>query len=81
MSTEKNNLVANEENTEFTWAPLVPLIGGFPIGVEKAFGKPPVLIAKQWMPIVVASVVSIVMLIAFRLFTSIIRGWFVVTTA
>lgn len=27
--------------TSFTWAPLVPLIGGFPIGIEEAFGKPP----------------------------------------
>ncbi len=25
----------------FTWAPLVPLIGGFPVGVEHAFGTPP----------------------------------------
>jgi len=27
-----------------TWAPLIPLIGGFPLGAEKAFGKPPVSI-------------------------------------
>lgn len=26
---------------EVTWAPLIPLIGGFPLGAEKAFGKPP----------------------------------------
>ena len=28
-------------NTEFTWAPLIPLIGGFPISTEQAFKKPP----------------------------------------
>ena len=28
-------------NTEFTWAPLIPLIGGFPISTEIAFNKPP----------------------------------------
>lgn len=26
---------------KFTWAPLVPLIGGFPVGIEMAFGTPP----------------------------------------
>ena len=31
-------------NTEFTWAPLIPLIGGFPISTEQAFEKPPVAI-------------------------------------
>lgn len=31
-------------NTEFTWAPLIPLIGGFPLGTEQAFEKPPVAI-------------------------------------
>ena len=31
-------------NTEFTWAPLIPLIGGFPLGTEQAFGKSPVAI-------------------------------------
>jgi hypothetical protein len=24
-----------------TWAPLISLIGGMPLGAEKAFGKPP----------------------------------------
>lgn len=27
--------------SEITWAPNIPLIGGLPIGAEKAFGKPP----------------------------------------
>jgi hypothetical protein len=27
---------------EITWAANIPLIGGFPIGCEKAMGKPPV---------------------------------------
>jgi site-specific DNA-cytosine methylase len=31
-------------NKEFTWAPMVPLIGGHALGFEKAFGKPPVAI-------------------------------------
>ena len=31
-------------NKEFTWAPVVPLIGGHALGFEKAFGKPPVAI-------------------------------------
>lgn len=45
FNAEKSkNLEFNEESS-FTWAPLVPLIGGFPIGIEKAFGKPPELIA------------------------------------
>jgi site-specific DNA-cytosine methylase len=26
---------------KFTWAPLVPLIGGFPVGIESAFGTAP----------------------------------------
>lgn len=30
---------------DFTWAPIIPLIGGFPIGAEMALGKPPELIA------------------------------------
>lgn len=34
------NLQTNDAS-EFTWAPLIPLIGGFPLGAEKAFGKPP----------------------------------------
>ena len=29
----------------FTWAPLIPLIGGFPLGIEKAWGKEPEFIA------------------------------------
>ncbi len=29
-------------NEEITWAPIVPLIGGFPLGAEQAIGKPPV---------------------------------------
>lgn len=26
---------------DITWAPLIPLIGGSPLGAEKAFNKPP----------------------------------------
>lgn len=26
---------------DITWASIIPLIGGFPLGAEKAFGKPP----------------------------------------
>jgi hypothetical protein len=26
---------------DFTWIPIIPLIGGFPLGTEKAMGKPP----------------------------------------
>ena len=26
---------------DLTWAPLIPLIGGFPLGAELAFNKPP----------------------------------------
>jgi len=26
---------------DIIWAPIVPLIGGSPLGAEKAFGKPP----------------------------------------
>lgn len=44
MSAPTPNLTMNQE-AEFTWAPLVPLIGGFPVGIENAFGKPPELIA------------------------------------
>lgn len=29
----------------YTWAPLIPLAGGFPIGIEKAWNKPPKIIA------------------------------------
>ncbi len=38
--------MTNLSNTtdEFTWAPLIPLIGGFPLGTEEAFGKSPVAI-------------------------------------
>lgn len=32
-------------NKDFTWIPHIPLIGGFPIGAEMAFGKPPEFIA------------------------------------
>lgn len=28
-------------NDNITWAPLIPLIGGLPLGAEKAIGKPP----------------------------------------
>ena len=31
----------NIKRSEITWAPHIPLIGGFPLGVEKALGKPP----------------------------------------
>ena len=27
---------------DLTWAPHIPLIGGFPLGAEMALGKPPV---------------------------------------
>ena len=27
--------------SDITWAPLIPLIGGLPLGAEKATGKPP----------------------------------------
>lgn len=30
---------------DFTWIPHIPLIGGFPLGAEKAFGKPPEFIS------------------------------------
>lgn len=40
-----SNLKHNEPEQNFTWAPLVPLIGGFPVGAERAFGKAPELIA------------------------------------
>lgn len=33
--------MTNKDNHNFTWAPLIPLIGGFCLGAEKAFGKPP----------------------------------------
>ena len=38
--------MTNLSNTtdEFTWVPLIPLIGGFPLGTEEAFGKSPVAI-------------------------------------
>jgi len=29
---------------DITWAPLIPLIGGSPLGAERAFGKPPEVI-------------------------------------
>lgn len=29
---------------DITWAPLIPLIGGLPLGAEKAIGKPPIAI-------------------------------------
>jgi site-specific DNA-cytosine methylase len=32
------------QRSELTWAPHIPLIGGFPLGAEKALGKPPVKI-------------------------------------
>ena len=35
-----NNDTTN--NDSITWAPIVPLIGGFPLGAERAIGKPPV---------------------------------------
>ena len=37
--TDLSNNVA-----EFTWAPLIPLIGGFPLAAESAFNKQPVAI-------------------------------------
>ena len=30
---------------DFKWAPIIPLIGGFPLGAEEALGKPPEFIA------------------------------------
>ena len=34
----------SNNGAEFTWAPLIPLIGGFPLGTEEAFNKQPVAI-------------------------------------
>jgi hypothetical protein len=31
--------------TDFNWIPIIPLIGGFPLGAEAAFGKPPSFVA------------------------------------
>ena len=45
MQEISQNLSKNSPVENFTWAPLVPLIGGFPVGIEQAFGKPPELIA------------------------------------
>ena len=33
--------MSNNIKTDFTWATIMPLIGGMPLGTEKAFGKPP----------------------------------------
>lgn len=30
---------------DITWAPLIPLIGGGPLGAEEAIGKPPEFVA------------------------------------
>ena len=40
MTTETNTT-----QNDFTWIPLIPLIGGFPLGIEKAWGKEPEFIA------------------------------------
>ncbi len=37
-----NNNTTTSSNDGITWAPIVPLIGGFPLGAELAIGKPPV---------------------------------------
>lgn len=40
MTTETNTT-----QNDYTWIPLIPLIGGFPLGIEKAWGKEPEFIA------------------------------------